>query len=365
MQLHELPPEDLYGLSTSTFKKQTAQKLICNNLRKSTLSRLLERLKQESDQAGPRSVEQIRYRNFLSNNNETSGLWLRPYMMSKDHRLSNEEFKAALCRRNTIENPSIPKSNPQRGEHANNAFRCTCKRNALKDPFGYHWPACTVGRFATWLHDDVVHLLVILLRSIGLVVILEPLHLFENLQADDNRRPDICINNPYGGGPQIILDVAVTGVNGQSRRSDQDADQPLQYRYNQKMSKYAQVAQQNGFVFIPAIFSHTGQIHKAVMDLMYSQIKHKLELDDPEVKSSKIQGMLNLWVKKLSCVINRTACRTIVAGTAALVDAVNSSSRDDSTSTQRDDQQAANSIMARNFIEDLELSLINHEHKQH
>ena len=54
-----------------------------------------------------------------------------------------------------------------------------------------------------------------------------------------------------------------------------------------------------------------------------------------------------------------------MAGTAALVDAVNSSSRDNSTSTQRDDQQAANSIMARNFIEDLELSLINHEHKQH
>ena len=59
LQLHELPPEDLYGLSTSTYKKQTAQKLICNNLRKSTLKRLLERLKEESDQAGPGSVEQI------------------------------------------------------------------------------------------------------------------------------------------------------------------------------------------------------------------------------------------------------------------------------------------------------------------
>ena len=46
------------------------------------------------------------------------------------------------------------------------------------------------------LHDDVVHLFVILLRSIGLVVLLEPLHLFENVQTDDNRRPDICINNP-------------------------------------------------------------------------------------------------------------------------------------------------------------------------
>ena len=67
-----------------------------------------------------------------------------------------------------------------------------------------------------------------------------------------------------------------------------------------------------GFVFIPAIFSHTGQIHKSVMELMFSQIKHKLELDDPEVQSSKIKGMLNLWVKQLSCVINRTASRIIM-----------------------------------------------------
>ena len=80
---------------------------------------------------------------------------------------------------------------------------------------------------------------------------------------------------------------------------------------------------------------------------------------------SQIQCMLNLWVKQLSCVINRTSCRTIIAGTAALVDAVNASSRDDLTSTQRDDQLAANSTAARNFIEDLDLSLINHEHRQH
>ena len=82
----------------------------------------------------------------------------------------------------------------------------------------------------------------------------------------------------------------------------------------------------------PAIFSHTGQIHKAVLELMFSQIKYKLELDDPEVQSSKIKGMLNIWVKQLSCVINRTASRIIMAGKAALVDAVNASSRDDRTS---------------------------------
>ncbi len=75
--------------------------------------------------------------------------------------------------------------------------------------------------------------------------------------------------------------------------------------------------------------------------------------------------MLNLWVKQLSCVINRTAARNIMAGKAALVDAVNASSNDDRTSNQREDQLAANSSAAHNFIEDLDLSLINQDHRQH
>ena len=79
---------------------------------------------------------------------------------------------------------------------------------------------CTVHGFAKNMHDNVTHQMVTQLRSQGLVVLLEPMHLFENIQDEDNRRPDILISNPYGGGPQIILDVAVTGVNGQSRRSD-------------------------------------------------------------------------------------------------------------------------------------------------
>ena len=55
----------------------------------------------------------------------------------------------------------------------------------------------------------------------------------------------------------------------------------------------------------------------------------------------------------------------IIAGRAALVEAINASSRDDLTSTLRDDQLAANSTAACNFMEDVDLSLINHGHKQH
>ena len=37
-----------------------------------------------------------------------------------------------------------------------------------------------------------------------------------------------------------------------------------------------------------AIFSHTGQIHEAVMNLMFSQIKLKMELTDPQVQYKKL-----------------------------------------------------------------------------
>ena len=145
---------------------------------------------------------------------------------------------------------------------------------------------CKIDAHAIWLHDNVVRKLVALLRWLGLAVSLEPIHLFANFESDDNRRPD----NPYSGGSQIIVDVSVTGVNGQARRSDLDTDQHLHYRFNQKKAKYAQIAQTHGLSFMPAMFSHTGQIHQAILDLMYNQIKLKLELTDPQTQSSKIQG---------------------------------------------------------------------------
>ena len=93
------------------------------------------------------------------------------------------------------------------------------------------------------------------------MVSLEPIHLFANFDSDDNRRPDVVIHNPYGGGPQIIMDVAATGVNGQARHSDLDTDQPLHYRFNLKKAKYARITQEHRLSFVSAILSHTGQVH--------------------------------------------------------------------------------------------------------
>ena len=72
------------------------------------------------------------------------------------------------------------------------------------------------------------------------------MNLFNDVAEDAcNQRPDIFLRNPRGLGRQVIIDVAVTGVDGQSRASDEAVERPLQVRYDQKMAKYGRVAEQN------------------------------------------------------------------------------------------------------------------------
>ena len=115
---------------------------------------------------------------------------------------------------------------------------------------------------------------------------------------------------------------------------------------------------------MPAVFSHTVQIHQAVRDFMFNQIKLKLELADSHVQSSKIQITFRFWVTQLACVINRTACRSILAGASSLVDSANVMFHNVDAGDQCEDQLIANSMAARNFIEDMDISMLNQDHRQ-
>ena len=71
---------------------------------------------------------------------------------------------------------------------------------------------------------------------------------------------------------------------GQSRTSDEAVERPFQVRYDQKVAKYGQVADQNNLRLIPAVFSHTGQIHEAFKIFVKEQIRAKLEHFEGPVK---------------------------------------------------------------------------------
>ena len=124
-----------------------------------------------------------------------------------------------------------------------------------------------------------------LFRSLRIDVVVEPMGLFADLHEEEsNQYPDILLGNPRGFGRQVIIDVAVTGVDVQSRTSDDEVERPLQVRYDQKTSKYSRVAEQNSLRFIPAVFSHTGQIHGEFKRFVKEQIKQKMIFFEGEAK---------------------------------------------------------------------------------
>ena len=197
--------------------------------------------------------------NFLDVSNKLSGSWIFSGVSQKAYVLSNQEFQASICRRNTFVNKDIP----QHSEHIQNDdksdYFCACS-GLLKhiDPYGYHLTSCKVGRGAIRLHNYVAQVLILFLRALGLSVAYEPTNIFAEVrrldgQGLDHRRPDILVHNPYGGGRQVIIEVALTATSGQTRTSHYDTNRPLRVRYDQKIQKYANAAQAIGYRLIPCV----------------------------------------------------------------------------------------------------------------
>ena len=101
---------------------------------------------------------------------------------------------------------------------------------------------CEIGANAIRLHGEVVAVVAKLFRSLRIDMVVKPMGLFADLHEEEsNQRPDIFLRSPRGFGRQVVIDVAVTGVDDQSRTSDEAVERPLQVRYDQTMSTYSRV----------------------------------------------------------------------------------------------------------------------------
>ena len=113
----------------------------------------------------------------------------------------------------------------------------------------------------------------------------------------------------------------MTGVDGQSRVSDEATERPLQTRYDQKMAKHGRVAEQNNLRFIPAVFSHTGQTHDELKTLFKEQIKQKLIDFEGEAKASKDRSVMRLS-KCISMAIAKTISRNVAFKVAKMRESI-------------------------------------------
>jgi len=122
----------------------------------------------------------------------------------------------------------------------------------------------------------------------------------------------ILIRNPYGGGKQIIIDVAVTSIDSTTRTNDDKPEHPLVVRRKQNKQRYGRTTKLNGFAFFAAIFSYAGQMDVVIKNLLLEQIRLKLQLVDDEVKNSKAKAIMKHCVRSISAAINRSASRNIL-----------------------------------------------------
>ena len=128
---------------------------------KEEFKRLLTTSKARAE-AAPRNdyvFHKVRYRNWLSVVNPDSGVWLTAGASPKIFEMSNDEFVSAVCRRNTVEDPIVPKYKSWMSREDHRLFQCACDGGAcpkLIDPFGYHFVGCKTAANAIRLHDEVV-----------------------------------------------------------------------------------------------------------------------------------------------------------------------------------------------------------------
>ena len=103
---------------------------------------------------------------------------------------------------------------------------------------------CKIGANAIRLHDKVVAVVAKVFRSLCVDAIDEPMRLYADVAEDrNNQRPDIFLRNPRGLGRQIILDVAVTGIDGQPEQVMRPWSVPCRFGLRRRwLTKYGRVA---------------------------------------------------------------------------------------------------------------------------
>ena len=185
------------------------------------------------------------------------------------------------------------------------------------------------------------------------------MHMFSDPESDDNRRPDILIRNPYGGGSQIIFDVAVTGFDGSTRTHNNKPEQVLIARKQQKIQKYGPIADANGLDFRAAAFSTTGEMDVIIKNLLLEQIRLKLQLVDGEVKKSKVQKIMKHCVSHISAAINRSASRNIFLNATKMVNLARHTQQNFSSSTSCDLTSSSASSSPDDLIQQFELQIMN------
>jgi len=251
--------------------------------------------------------------------NDTSGQPLLAYPTMEPYIIRPAEFRTWIKHRYLIPIPSA-------------GAKCDCSAKPELDPYGLHLSCgCNKEGLRTSLHDSVVLELEGLLKYSGFHVQHEERHLFSTLDANNQCRPDITVNNPaqlnYGTdrkpATKVIIDVSFTCVldgvkdgkikSAPSREKALKIGSKIKKRHQDKYKHYRDLikklpAQVNPptIWIVPFVFHTTGLLHWDSMKLLEKMV-------DAAEDSQKIPGMnlITYFKRRLSCCMARNLASVI------------------------------------------------------
>ena len=109
----------------------TVQGVLYSHLIEAEANRLLETVKRKANETRDHtSYAKVKRRNWLSLMNSDSGAWLMAGLSPKLFVMSNDEFISAICRRNTVQDPRVPKYTSALSRESYDLFQCRCDGGA-------------------------------------------------------------------------------------------------------------------------------------------------------------------------------------------------------------------------------------------
>lgn len=157
-------------------RRRTSQSVLYSDFVEVEFQRLLSKTRAQAVSQTGDDNDRLRHRSWLSVINSDSGAWLSAGVSPKMFEMSNSEFVSAICRRNTVDDATIPKYTPLISRENPQLFYCACDGGARPkaiDPCGYHLVGCKIGANAIRLHDEVVTMVAKLFRTLRVDAIVE------------------------------------------------------------------------------------------------------------------------------------------------------------------------------------------------
>lgn len=192
--------------------------------------------------------------------------------------------------------------------------RCFCKKQPLLDERGQHLSTiCACCDTSKDTHDAMADVMREMLNKAAIKVVKEQKGLFQAVDINDRRRPDLTAKNVPNLTRELLLDISIASptqnsANPISRNQALNRGRLANRRYQEKLRKYRDICERSNYEFLPIVFVSTGAFHKEAASFF-----DKL-LDIIVAGHMKLKPIYRrFWASRFSCTLQKAIAYAILS----------------------------------------------------